>query len=1087
MIRFAVYRPIATAMTFIAITILGLISFSQLEVALFPKLVFPKIYLITSYPGVAPEEMEDLITRPVEEAVSSINNIRTVRSRSQEGISSVEVGLEWGASLNVASVNLRQKIDMIRHLLPEEASRTIIVRFDPATEPILTFIARPLAIPFTELRDFVQKQLQPLLERAEGAASVSIWGGYQREIQVDVDRDKIYALGISLEQIDQVLNRADFRQPVGTIKEGKQELNVRLEGGFQKVADIGLTAITANRSGQPILLNRLAVVRDGFRDRQRAALYNGERAVIVAVRQEPDKNLITTAGNIKKIATDINRSFAKKVRLDLIQDQSVYVENAITDLKKAILLGAIGAFLVLLFFLRKTSSALIVISSIPFAILLTFILMRLFDLSLNIISLGGISLSLGLLVDNAIVVLESIEQQLGRKHLRNRDLYDRREVILKAVREVSTSITVSTLTSVIVFAPLIFVSGLAAQLFGNLALTVSFSLIGSLLIAFTLIPMLCWICSGKIESKVEDKVGGGKRIISLPSKRLAAERPTAERPAAERPAAERLSAFVFRFYERGIELTLHSPGKLLGLLGFFCAVGVFLLLPLEKRLFPERDRGIVEAEIELPAGSSLEQSIELHKKIHLYLLRRGLVKHAVSDIGYENEDLSSLLKGVQSINLSQTTFYIEKGKIDSQQFILYIQKLLEETGELRSSLRKKSDPLQELVGEDNNQLFFDIESRNSSIARQAALFIYRQLRDQSLFHSLHSTAAATLPQVKIGLDREKLAALGLLPAEVATGIYQALHGTVAATYRHGDREIGIRLRLRKKDRDQVEQMKHLYIPIHVAADNGASQRRQIELGTLIDLQKGYGHTTILRKDQQRLERIKIGLEQRNEKEALSLLKSLQRQAKERFPEIQIKIHRQNEETLRSLKDLLFTLLLSAILVYLLLAAQFESLLHPLGLACSIPMMLPGVALGLLIGGHSLNINSVTGMIILTGLAINSAALLYEKIGRQKNKIISATNISAANTSVANIKEHLPHILKISGQRRLRPILITTFTTFLSLLPLALGMGGKLQASMAVAVIGGLFSVGLFTLFLFPTLYYLLELLRIWIKHKLKTQ
>ena len=1061
MIEFFVQRRVATTMIFAAIALMGSISLSRLKVSLFPDLEFPRLTVLTPYSNVAPDEIENLVTRPIEDAVSSVNGVRKITSRSQEGLSIVEVDLEWGSSLDLAVINLRQKVDLAASLLPQDAGKSIIIKFDPAAAPIVTLVARPKGVSFEKLRDQLDKAVRPFLERIPGVASISILGGYRREIQVNVDSRRMYGHGLNLDQIIQALGASNFNFPAGNVKKGEREFTVRVMGDFSNLREIEDTVISVNDSGTPIALKEIAEVRDDFRERRGATYYNGQPTVIVGIKKEPGKNTIETAENIHNALADINKRFERTVQFELIQDRSVYIQNAIGSVRNSALLGGFIAFVVLFLFLKDVRAALIVAASVPFAIVATFVLMFLRDISLNIMSLGGLALGVGMLVDNSIVVLESIYQQ--------KENHPERSAVEHAItgaRNVFGSVMASTLTSIIVFVPIIFVSGVAGAVFRDLAFTVSFSLASSLFCALSLIPML---------AAVEPRSG------SRAARVIAAINRNAE------PFFEATEEFIVNLrnrYIKGLDYAMTYPGRVLGLGFALSAVGLLLLWPIDKQLFPEVDQGEVAAVIEQPGGTSMADAERLVGHIHEFIQKNKLTVHTITNIGFDEDDLASRVKGVRKPNYSESEFYLDSNEISSPQFVRLMQRGLENTGGLKASFRIRGDVLQEILGESGGKLLFEIESRDREPARKIAGKIYSQLLASDLVKNnaitaIRSTAVARDPEVRLYLDREKIASVGLTPETVAGTIRTGVFGRVSTIYREGDREIDVRVRLREQDRQRTDQLHGLY----VATAGGAS----IEVGDLIRAQEGLSYPTILRDNQRKIERIEVEFlpERRDDvREYLDQLLATAEQELRTNPPAELsgenrpdlRVREQNEETLESLSNLIYAFLLSSVLIYMLLAGQFESIVHPITLALSIPMMMFGVSVSLLLTGHSLNITSAIGMILLVGIVVNSAIVLYEYIQQNREEYRRAHPEADLHQEIAE----LPRLLAASGKDRLRPILLTTLTTILGLIPMALGLGegGDLQAPMAIVVIGGLSVSSVLTLIAFPTLYYVFERMRL---------
>lgn len=1048
MIRFFVHRKVATLMIFSGVMLMGVISLSRLKVSLFPDIVFPRLSVLTPYANVAPQEIENLVTRPVEDAVSSVGGVKKISSRSEEGLSVVDVTFDWGTSIDLATIHMRQKVDLAKSILPQDAGRSILVAFDPSADPVITLVATPVGQPFDKTRDYVEKNIRPYLERIPGVASIQMLGGTHREIQVLADSQKLQAYGLSLDRIHQAIGSSNFNFPAGNVRRGDKEYSVRVTGDFKSVKDIGDVVVATGETGAPVLLSQVAEIRDGIRDRHSTSYHNGKEAVILGLKKEPAKNTIETARNIREVLTDINKRFDRQVRLDIVQDRSIYIADAITSVRNDALQGGLLAFLILFFFLKDARSALIVALTIPVAVIATFIPMYMRGISINLMSLGGLSLGLGMLIDNSIVVLEAI--------LAEREAHPEispEDAAVVGTERVMQSVIASTLTSAVVFLPVIFVSGVAGEVFRDLALSVTFSSFASFAASMSLIPMLA-----AIEIRPGSAVG---RIFAR---------------------ANRHALPVFRFadtivssardrYGSLISFALRHPAKVITVSFTLSILGGVLFVAVKKSLFPEVDQGVVISEMTLSGGTSVEGAAEFHRRIHSFLAQNRMTVNAVTSIGFDEDDLSSRVKGVRKPNYAESTYYVNPSMTKSVELIQNLRTALSDTANVDAHFRVKGDVLTEVLGGSGSSLVLTVEGRDRTVLRAIASDVMRELSDSGKNFQFRSTAVAEDPEIQVRLDRTLIASAGLTPESVAGVIQTAVQGSVATVYRENDTEIDVRLRAGEKERRNPDELRRLVLEI---PEKGVSP-----LGSMVKIQEGYGHPTFLRADQRSIEQVRILFQNGEEDTARRLLEKAKAGAEKKWaadiaeearPEI--KIERENQETLDSLSNLAFAFLISSVLIYMLLAAQFESLLHPVTLSVAIPMMLSGVSLSLLLTGHSLNITSATGMILLAGIVVNNALILYEYIQERRAEDPCPTH----EEDLAR----LPAIIRESGRARLRPILLTSLTSILGLLPLALGIGegAELQAPMAVVMIGGMTVSSVLTLVAFPTLFLLMETFRL---------
>ncbi|MBE7438188.1 MAG: efflux RND transporter permease subunit [Spirochaetales bacterium] len=1026
MLAFFIRRPVATTMLYSGIVLAGFIALGRLEINLFPDIHFPGISIITEYPNVPPDEIENLVSRVIEDAVGSVAGVKNVTSRSREGMSIVEVTFDWDTSLDLATINIRQKVDLARAALPQDATRPMILKFDPGADPIVIVIARPTGQPFEKTRDFLERSVRPFMERIPGVASVSILGGYRREIQVQVDPSRMTARSISMGQISQALQATNFNFPAGNVYEGDREISVRVVGQFESPEDIGEAIVATNEQGVPTRLTDIARVEDGYRERKGATLHNSGPAIVIGLRKEPGKNTVQVADAIRSDLERINSRFGAEVQFSIIMDNSRLVKNAIGSVAQAALAGGLIAFLVLLLFLRDLRAALIVIVTLPVAILATFFMMFVQGISLNVMSLGGLALGMGMLIDNSIIMVESISSRRasGAAPL---------AAAVEGARLVSGSVISSTLTSITIFLPIVFVSGIAGELFRDLALTVTYSSLASMLCSLSLIPML----SGLKPSALSDSV---VRILDrwlAPPSRI----------------AESFTGSLTTEYSRLLMISLERPRALLLWGGALGVTGLLLFLPIRRDLFPRTDQGVVVASLELPGGTSVSGTEEFLARVHSDLLARNLVRDIVTHIGYDEEDLSSIARGARRGNAAEMTFFLDRN-ISSDHFIKHLQGYFASIDGLQQSYQIKRDPLQDLLGESGNTILLEVESEDRSTARSALQSIHNAVGQVEGVKSIQSTALALNPELRVHIDRLKAAATGFSPQMVATEIQQAFLGSVPTVLRQGDRQYDIRIRLRAPDRDGPGSLGRLLLP----GENGMFSYS----GSYLRVQEATGYSEILRENQRRIERLTIDVEGGQETEISDILQSARLAAlaerKDSPDKPSISIKKKNQETIDSLQSLVFAFALSCILIYQLLAAQFESFIYPFLIVLSIPLMLPGVALGLLLSGNTVNVTSATGMILLVGNVVNASIILFEAIHER-------------NRSGGDLTQNVVR----AARDRLRPILLTLLTTILGLLPIVLPFGEtNMQAPMAVVVIGGLIFSSSLSMLIFPTFYHWYE-------------
>ncbi len=1027
MISFCVHRPVATSMAFAALLLLGITATYRLRIDLFPDISFPRISVMTPYSGVEAEEIESLITRPVENALSAVPGVRRIRSISQEGLSIVHADLKWGTSVDGAIIQARQKVDLARSTLPQDTGKSVITRFDPSSHPIITLAVHPASrLPEKKTRDYTERNLRPLLERIEGVASVTIHGGFQREIQVNLDRDRLRSYNLSLFAIGQNLAASNYTFPAGTLRKGPYEYRIKVKGDYETVDSLRHAIVAVGKENQsPITLADLGSIVDGYRDRTAAAVHNGRPAVLVMIKKEPGKNAVQTARRIQADLKHIQSRLRQYVSIEVLNDSSRYIVESIDSILFSALLGASIAFAVLLFFLGSSRTAGMILLSVPVSVLFTLLLMYFTGVSINVISLGGLALGTGMLVDNSIVVIESIQQ------FREKGLSSERDSAIQGAHAVSGSVIASTATSIVVFLPILFVPGIAGAIFKDLALTVTFSLIGSLLVSLTLIPMLASLTN---QSPFLDQ------ILSSLDQSL-------------QPAYIKATSAVNmlkKHYTTLLAFSLKRSGMLFLTMGIFSGGGIILLLCLDRELFPEADTKAVNLQLTLQDGSSVQESEAFIVHLH-HQIRSGL-RHAITLIGSEDEGEGYQRNGKRYPHQTTSLLYLHQG-FDTAEYARWLDETMDQIPGIRHRIAVRGNIIQDLLGSDRH-IYFEVEAVQRDKARSVCEDVYRRLSSDNRIARLDRSSRPSIPEIRITFDRLRLAATGLSIRDAALALRAAIHGEVSTVFREQDVEIDVRLRFQEADRNASADLQR----IPAALPDGTL----IELGSFITSKRKTGYESLIREDQRRLERIEIETSHADSS-LMRDLTTLKEQLEASDPGLQIRIHKGNQETLQSLQHLLLAFLLSSILIYQLLAAQFESLVHPFTLILSIPMMFSGASSALFLTGNTVNIQSTIGLVMLTGIVVNNAIVLYESISKRLQTLEERQRI-----------QELPRVLQEAGCERLRPILLSSLTTILALLPLAFTSGSGMQAPLAIVVIGGLSVSSFLTLLGFPVIYYRVE-------------
>jgi len=1053
LIDFAIARRVTVIMCTVAIALFGLVSLSRLNLNLLPDLSYPTLTIRTELPGAAPLELETLVTRPVEEAVSIIRNVRQVRSVSRAGQSDVTLEFVWGTDMDVAGIDVREKLDVLQ--LPLEAKRPLLLRFDPSSEPVmrLAFLDAD-ATPQDEgierlktLRRFADDRLKPDLEAVEGSAAVKVSGGYEDEIQVFVDQQKLAQMGLSIDTVTRRIRAENVNLSGGRLEQGTQRFLVRTLNEFESIEQMA-GAIIATRDGQAVYLRDVAQVTRGYRDREAITRVDGREAIELAVYKEGDANTVQLAEGVRERLEALGESLPEGTEVRPVYDQSKFIAAAIGEVKSAALLGGVLAILVLYAFLRDARATLITGIAIPVSVLGTFVLMYAFDLTLNIMSLGGIALAVGMLVDNAVVVLESIvrkrEQGLGR-----------REAARLGTREVATAVTASTLTSVAVFFPMVFISGVAGQLFKDQSLTVTFALAFSLVVALTLVPMLA---AGRPHAAHRDEAAG---TASRPLRRI--DRAFAALAAGARwlggwiargtrlvlsplvMMAQGMTRWAETRYPPAIGWALAHPGQTLGgAVALFVLTLVFVLPRLGTELIPQMSQGEFNVDLRLPPGAPLEQTDRAVRATQQSSAALGNVALTYSVAGTGNRlDANPVDAGENTGRLS-ITLAGRAGRAEEDAAMQGLRVNLDNLPGVqyrfsRPSLFALSTPLEVVVsGYDLDRL------------RVAADQVRERMLADGRFADVKTTVEAGNPEIQIVFDQERAAQLGLVVRDVADRVVNSVRGEVATRYKLRDKRIDVLVRSVDNRAASVEEIRNLIV------NPGAAS--PVPLSAVADVQLAVGPAEVRRLGQERVAVVSANLAHGDLGSAVEVLQGI-------VDEIELPVGTaaflsgQSEEMRDSFRSMQFVLLLAIFLVYLVMASQFESLMHPFVILLTIPLAITGAVWALWLTGTTVNVVAYIGLIMLAGIVVNQSIVLIDAVNQARERGLSKRDAIVEG-----------------GRIRLRPILITKLTTILGLMPMALGLGegAEVRAPMAITVIGGVLLTTFLTLLVIPVVYDVLD-------------
>ncbi|MFC1744971.1 efflux RND transporter permease subunit [Candidatus Riflebacteria bacterium] len=1000
---FTVNRPVFTSMVTFIILILGMIALSKIPLDLLPDVSFPRMSITTTYEGASPEEIEEQVTRPLEEALSAVAGVKEISSRSSEDRSRLNVSFVWGTDLDEAANDFRERLDRTMSRLPEEAERPVLRKYNPANFPVIILGVASELDPL-QLRRIIDEQVKFRIERVPGVAVLEIRGGLEREIQVALNVDKIKALHVPLDQILDRLKASNQNLPAGSIEKGRLEVRVRTPGNFSNLKELEKTAI-AVRDGVPIYLSDLARIEDGSKELTRIVRINGRPGVRLAVRKQSGTNTVQVAEMIMKEVARINRDIPQLSIIPII-DSSEFIKSSIYNLSRAAFFGGILAIFILLIFLQDFRSTLIISVAIPVSVVATFVLIYFGGLTINIMSLGGLALGIGMLLDNSIVVLENI--------IRHRDSGMRIKVAaINGSEEVTTAIIASTLTTLVVFLPLIFIEGMSGVMFKQLSLVVSFSLLCSLLAAISLIPMLSVKILGDNNGKGAPQTG--------------------------------FFAGIGDTYNELLHFTLNYRFSVIFLCLLLLACSLAIVPLIGTELMPTADEGEVRITGEMEVGTRVEILTEQFERIDR-IVRKFVpeMKSSVKYLGGTGWRSSGSHTGQMRISLVSQA----KRKRSSAEISAMLRKKLSNIPGLKIRIREGQGffLIRRMTGGDE-KVAIEIRGHDFETADPLGKQVQQIMEDVPGITDTRLSRDSGTPEELVMIDRSKAEAMKLSVVKIASMLQTVITGSRAGYFRESGKEYDILVRVADAKKLSLSNI------LDLTVTNSAGE--PVVLRNVIHIKPRTGPVLINRKDQGRVLTVSANIRGRNMGEIIEDIRKEIRNIA--VPEgFSINFGGDYQEQQEAFRELLITFVLAVILVYMVMACQFESLVDPFIVMFSVPMSAIGVLIFLFLSNTTFNIQSFIGCIMLAGIVVNNSILLVD----QANRIRMSRGWDAFEA------------IKLAGQQRLRPILMTALTTILGLLPLAIGMGegGEAQAPMARSVIGGLLSSTVITLVFIPVIY-----------------
>lgn len=1003
--EFCINRPVTTGMFYLALLVLGLISSSLMPIDLFPEVNYPAINIRTVYSGAGPEEIERLITIPIEQAVSTINGVKSITATSEEESSRVTVHFDWGYDLDEAANDIRANLDRVRRRLPDEADTPTIFKFDPSMSPILT-LGLSGEQDEAYLRKLADDDLSYLLQRIDGVAQVEVRGGKSQEIRVYLKQDRMQAFGITAEQLVAAIDRENSMTPAGYLAVGVGDYLLRTKGELQTLDEIG-NLVVAQRDGIPVYLKDLATIEQGYETTRQLTRIDGKPGIVLSISKRSGANTVAVADRVYKALDEIKLSHPD-INLRILNDSSIYIRQAVNSVSDSAVAGGVLAALILLFFFHNFRATLITGITMPVSILATLILAYFFKMTLNTISLGGLALGVGMLVDNSVVVLDNIFRHY---HKNGGNI---KAAALNGTAEMGGALSSSTLTTVCVFFPLIYLSGRNGIIFKELSYMVIFSLLCSLLVAITLIPVLCARFL-KVHDLNETEVRSlNGRLVKMQN-------------GWEKSYGEALKWCLN-----------HKATVILSGIGLFL-VSLVLFPLIGTELVQTTDEGVIRVNLQMPTGTRLEETDRVSKELEQFI-RENLPELANMEVSVGG---SNSHKATLTLRLKSKA----ERRRSTQQVVDYLNANLAVPG---ARLRIQVQNSMRLLYGGSDPVEIDIRGYDQQQARKVATEVMDIISRIPGITNVTMSREEERPELDIIIDRKRASDYGITTEQITAAVQINIEGKVATTLRRNGEEIEVRVNLQEADRQTWQDLGRIMV--------SGSNNRVVPLSSLVSLVQTNSPVGIERKDQERNVTVSADLEKRDLDGAIRDVQAAIR--KVNLPEgIRIYYAGDYEEQKKSFQEFQTVILLALLLVYMVMASQFESFFDPFVIMLSVPFALSGVILILLLTDTLFNTQVYLGLILLGGVVVNNAIVLISYI-----RILMEQGMDLETAVLEGSKS------------RLRPVLITTLTTVIGLIPMALGIGegAETQAPLARTVLGGLTFSTVLTLVLIPVIFATLE-------------
>lgn len=1002
---FSIKRPVFTFMTMCLVLLLGAVAFTRIPLKLLPDIEPPVAVVVTSYPGAGPEEVLEKVTIPLERNLSTLPGLKNMSSTSQEGANLILLEFNWDTDVDVVQANVLQRIEQTS--LPDDAGKPRYLKFDPAQLPIIQLTLRTDGNEET-LQDLAT-DLQQELAKLEGVANITVSGTAIEDVVVRLDQDKLHQFGLSQNDIVQVISANQISLPGQTVITGKKELTTRIISTIDSLEAIKDLVVTVNPvTGEEITVADVSNVQIEKRQQTSITRVNEQPAVMMSVLQKSEANTYEVSREFKRALDELLQEarFAN-VQADILFDQGDFIRIAIRNILQSLIIGGLLAIVILFFFLRGIKSPLMIAIAIPYSVIVTFVLMYVANFSINMMTLGGLALGVGMLIDNAIVVIENINRHLSLGK-------DPKEAASSGVKEVATAISASTFSTIVVFLPVIFVSGIVGDMMREFSLTIAFSLFASLVVALTVVPMLAAYWLKKPSQLTEEK---------------------------------RLNAPFYRLLERSVRWSLrHRPGVLLVLL-LFIILSIFGFDKVGSEFFPEVDEGYLTIQVELENGTALteterviaaiEEDLQTEEAVEFYVSLIGATQRQITEGGATSNQGEVFVKLVPLAEREISVFeFVEDKQKDLENLLADINENAIVTTRLPSS-----------VGIEANTLSFLVTGTNANHLEETVEKIVRELDGMEGITEVSTSLADTVEEVRIEVDKEKALAHGFAPGQIALLVNDMMRGVRATSIDNDDRIMDVIVTYDEAITTDLEKLEELVLRKHDGS--------YVSLGELVTIEIGHSPVAIQRTDMQRA--ISVDVKYATTYSLSEIVTGVDETVENLdLPEgIDIAYTGEQELFESTIADLILALVLAIVFVYMVLAAQFESFKYPFIIMFTVPLAIIGTSFGLVTTDTPVSVMAIIGMIVLAGIVVNNGIVLVDYMNRLQHYGYRGYDVIIQGVKV-----------------RFRPVLMTALTTIFALIPLALGFGegAELNQPMAIVVIGGLISSTFLTLFIIPIIY-----------------